>query len=188
MPKRTEVRSRLTELEAVVLGVIGQDGPCTPYAIRRVFAESPAPRWSGSAGAIYPLIRRLEKRGLVASVEEPRGTRSRRSYRLTSTGKAKFRTWLRNPDETDSALPHDPWRSRLWFFRALSPTEAVRRLKQDAAAMRTRLERLRSDARNISPDKELWALMATRAAIGAMEARIRAADAARRQIAARRRK
>lgn len=183
MPRKTRPRVRLTELEAVVLGVVGRDGPCTPYAIRRLFTESPAPRWSGSAGAIYPLIRRLQRRGLVRSVEEQRGSRSRRRYRLTPAGAAKFRDWLRRPDESETALPHDPWRTRLWFFQAITPGEARRRLEAAGQAMRGQLRRLRDDLRNQPADKDLFAHLATRAAIRAMEARIRSADEARRRIA-----
>ena len=58
MARQKSSRTDTTELEAAVLGVVWQDGPCTPYAIRQHFLESPAPRWSGSAGAIYPLVRR----------------------------------------------------------------------------------------------------------------------------------
>src|SRR5262245_13459166 len=46
----------LTELEGTALGVIWAGQPCTPYRVRRVFLDSPSPSWSGSAGAIYPLI------------------------------------------------------------------------------------------------------------------------------------
>jgi DNA-binding PadR family transcriptional regulator len=182
MPRKTRPRIRLTELEAVVLGVVGRDGPCTPYAIRRLFADSPAPRWSGSAGAIYPLIRRLQRRGLVTSVEERRGTRSRRRYRLTRAGQAKFRDWLRRPDENETALPHDPWRTRLWFFRSLPPAEARRQLERAAEAMQIHLRRLRVDARKFSADKDLFGYLATRAAVRTMEARIRAVDEAQARL------
>ena len=72
----------LSELEYVVLGVVRQEAPCTPYVIRQVFAHSPSSYWSGSAGAIYPLVRRLERRGLLESTERRRGSRTSRECRL----------------------------------------------------------------------------------------------------------
>src|SRR6476659_7226575 len=63
------MRSDLTELEQCVLGVIWRDGPMTAYEIAALFTKSLSPYWSGSAGAIYPVVQRLRKRGLV------RGTR-----------------------------------------------------------------------------------------------------------------
>ena len=55
----------LTDLEQAALGVVWRDGPCTPYQVRKQFLDSPTPSWSGSAGTIYPLMRRLEDMGLV---------------------------------------------------------------------------------------------------------------------------
>ena len=52
----------LSEIEACVLALVSVDGPATPYAIRKVFLNSPNPQWSGSAGTIYPLIGRLLRR------------------------------------------------------------------------------------------------------------------------------
>jgi hypothetical protein len=48
-------KNKLSEIEGCVLGLLAVDGPATPYAIRKVFLESPNPQWSGNAGTIYPL-------------------------------------------------------------------------------------------------------------------------------------
>ncbi|HZE88705.1 MAG TPA: PadR family transcriptional regulator, partial [Verrucomicrobiae bacterium] len=68
-------RKGLSELEGATLGVVWSEQPCTPYAIRRVFQTSPSPFWSGSAGAIYPLVERLETRGLVRAEATMTGRR-----------------------------------------------------------------------------------------------------------------
>jgi DNA-binding PadR family transcriptional regulator len=56
-------------LEGCVLGILWERGPCTAYAARKVLRESPSPYWSGSAGAVYPLLARLEGRRLVRAFE-----------------------------------------------------------------------------------------------------------------------
>ena len=121
----------LTELEGAALGVVVRDGPCTSYAVKEMFRGSPSEFWSGSAGSIYPLMRRLEGRGLVASELGSTGRRGHKVYRATAAGRRAFRHWL-----TDAAraagMGFDPLRTRLVFFDQLSP--------QDRAGFRASLE------------------------------------------------
>jgi DNA-binding PadR family transcriptional regulator len=113
-------RNRLSELEGAVLGVISLMGPCTAYAVRRVFVRSPSTRWSGSAGAIYPLVRRLEKRGLLSSKPHTMGRRRGRHSELTSEGHKALVTWIGPPfSEEVCGVPPDPIRTRLSFLAVL---------------------------------------------------------------------
>jgi DNA-binding PadR family transcriptional regulator len=113
-------RNRLSELEGAVLGVISLMGPCTAYAVRRVFLRSPSTRWSGSAGAIYPLVRRLEIRGLLSSKPHATGGRRGRDCELTSNGHKALVTWIGPPlNEEASGVPPDPIRTRLSFLAVL---------------------------------------------------------------------
>ena len=81
----------LTELEGTVLGLVWARQPCTPYRVRREFTDSPSPYWSGSAGAIYPLMARLESAGLLRSAPHATGERGSRRYRLTPGWTARAR-------------------------------------------------------------------------------------------------
>ncbi|HZN05057.1 MAG TPA: helix-turn-helix transcriptional regulator, partial [Candidatus Polarisedimenticolia bacterium] len=92
MPRRP-----LTELEGCVLGVLSTLGPCTAYVVRCHFLESPSPYWSGSAGSIYPLLKRLRGLGLVQ--ERPREEGRRRSIllSLTAAGRTALAGWLLPP-------------------------------------------------------------------------------------------
>ena len=143
-PRKTDP----TDLEAAVLGILCRDGPCTTYAVRRHFLDSPAPRWSGSAGAIYPLVRRLESAGLLVSKPGASGKRSRRDYRITRSGLAVLRRWLRSSSPADSALPHDPLRTRMQFLEALPAaaatafvTEVLETLTEQLASLERRSRR-----------------------------------------------
>lgn len=135
---------RLTDLEHAVLGVVWRDGPCTPYAVRKEFLDSPTPSWSGSAGTIYPLVRRLERAGLLASEEAGRDRRPSRLYRVTASGRRVLRDWLRPPlPVTEIAPGADPIRTRLFFLDALPPDEreafldmVVRQLEEHVADLR----------------------------------------------------
>lgn len=113
-----------SELESFVLGLIWQLGPCSPYSLRRHMAQSPSTQWSGSAGAIYPLVARLEKQGLLASESGTTGRRERREYRITSAGKRALRAWI-GPPLADAAISvsYDPLRSRARFLGLLTKDE-----------------------------------------------------------------
>src|SRR3984893_2193446 len=94
---RKSPNDMLSEIEACVLVLISADGPSTPYAIRKVFLDSPSPQWSGSAGTIYPLIERLLRRKLIRS--KLRLTGKRRGYQisLTTPGSRALGLWLSLP-------------------------------------------------------------------------------------------
>ena len=174
MAKRTKDTASTTELEAAVLGVVWQDGPCTPYAIRQHFRESRAPRFSGSAGTIYPLVRRLEARGLVASKHGARGKRAKRDYRITSSGTAMFRQWLRvPPGPNDSALVHDPLRTRVLFLAALPRDEARLFVSNALDALRRELPQAMEACRTSAKDKRPFSHFAARNALLLTRARIR---------------
>jgi DNA-binding PadR family transcriptional regulator len=115
----------LTELEGAALGVVIRDGPVTSYAVKEVFRGSPSEFWSGSAGSIYPLMRRLEERELVASERGSTGRRKHRVYRSTSEGRRRFRHWLTDTERA-AAMGFDPLRTRLVFFDRLSPRDRER--------------------------------------------------------------
>lgn len=137
----------LTELEGSVLGTVGAREPCTPYAVRRDFQISPSRYWSASAGAIYPLMRRLEHRGLIRVQGTTGDGRRGRLYGLTLAGRRALGRWLRTlADPATTGVPPDPLRNRVAFFATLDP--ATRRTLLDAAAVELRadLERVREYA------------------------------------------
>jgi DNA-binding PadR family transcriptional regulator len=109
----------LTELEGAVLGAVVRDGPCTSYAVTELFRVSPSEFWSGSAGSIYPLMKRLEERGFVVSESGSTGRRSHRTYRATTKGRRAFVGWMTDA-ERSAAMGFDPLRTRLVFVRQLS--------------------------------------------------------------------
>lgn len=126
-----------TELEHAVLGVIKLQGPCTPYAIRRTFAESPSSHWSGSTGAIYPAVERLEKRGWVMSQRKLTGKRASREYRTTPAGLAELRKWLRPPlPEPAELMDVDPVRLRVRFLGVLSAPQRTKFLAEATTKLR----------------------------------------------------
>ncbi len=114
----------LSELECFILGLVWKHGPCTAYALRQQLQGSPSTQWSGSAGAIYPLVRRLERAGLLKSRSSGRGMRASLEYTTTSRGEAALKQWIGPPIAPEAmTVSHDPLRSRLRFLSALPPAQ-----------------------------------------------------------------
>jgi len=84
-----------TTLEYAILGLIGIS-PATGYDIHKVFATTPLAHFSSSPGAIYPALRRLARRGLLAAqLDRTIEARPRRVYALTKAGREHLVSWLR---------------------------------------------------------------------------------------------
>ena len=111
-----------SDLEGVVLGLVWADGPCTAYSVRRTVQSSLTAQWSGSAGAIYPAVARLEQRGWIRGQAAATGRRPSRTLEITKAGLEALRTWVGPPlDELGAGIPVDPLRTRLRFLGALPP-------------------------------------------------------------------
>ena len=119
---------KLSEMEACVLALIWSNGPSTPYALRQVFLKSPSPQWSGSAGAIYPLVKRLERGKLIRSAGHSTGRREGKLFTLTAAGSRAVENWL-EPSVPDwvAGVPPDPLRTRIRFL-GLMPVEQQKEL------------------------------------------------------------
>ena len=135
---------RPSELESFVLGLIWQMGPCSPYELRRYMQLSPSTQWSGSAGAIYPLVTRLQRRGFLASKAAKSGKRRRREYTITPAGLKALRAWVAPPIPAEAVtVSHDPLRSRARFLEVLTPEQRTAWVKAARAALDEIEERVR---------------------------------------------
>lgn len=160
----------LTELEGVVLGTIQAKGPCTPYAVRREFQISTTPYWSGSAGAIYPLIARLTRRKLIRAVRPTDDGRGGTLYTLTAAGERAFLRWLGPPlSPLTVGSPPDPVRTRVGFFGLLPPETRRAFLAESADKIRRVLANLET-VQDTIPDP--YDRLALRGCVLAMEARL----------------
>ena len=116
---------KLSELEGAVLGVVSQHEPLTPYQVRKIFAHSPNPHWSASAGSIYPLIQRLARRRLLSAKDHAAGARKSIKYSLTATGHRILRVWILEVEHSKIATTSDLVRLRVYFLDVLSKREQL---------------------------------------------------------------
>jgi DNA-binding PadR family transcriptional regulator len=92
----------LTGFEQVLLGYIAAE-PRSGYDLKRTFSTTPSAVYQPSPGALYPALRRLERRGLTQVREAgSAGRRTRRLHHATAAGHAEHLRWLREPVPGDS--------------------------------------------------------------------------------------
>lgn len=145
----------LTTLEYVVLGLIST-GPQSGYSVISAFDDEVYRRWSASPGSIYPMLKRLEQRGLIeGELDMVYETRPRKVYGLRPEGGALLDEWLRTtPTKIDvSEEPDVPLLKFLFAEHRLSRQEVFDWL--DAYEQATdEYEYLLRVQRN--PDSEDW--------------------------------
>jgi DNA-binding PadR family transcriptional regulator len=91
---------QLTDFEQVLLGTIVR-APSTGYDLKQTFATTPLGVYQPSSGALYPALRRLERRGLLRAEPDARDgqapSRRRYVYHITEQGRAAHAAWVRKP-------------------------------------------------------------------------------------------
>jgi PadR family transcriptional regulator AphA len=122
-----DMSTELTPTARVALGML-RLGARTGYEIKQAIDLSTRFFWTASYGQIYPELRRLEERGLVAGRADPRGGVRRRSYRLTKAGEAVLREWLTDVESFTFEL-RDEALLRYFFGDLVSREEVVAGLR-----------------------------------------------------------
>jgi DNA-binding PadR family transcriptional regulator len=130
---------QLTDLEGAALAEIASRGWATSYAVAQSFGRSPSEFWSGSAGAVYPLVKRLAARGLLEANPAAAGKRQRLDYKVTPQGHEALEHWLLDAGRA-AGMGFDPLRTRLVHLHLVPPAkraaflEEVRALSEKFAA------------------------------------------------------
>lgn len=168
-------RSERTTLEYALLGLI-REAPRTGYELRKVFVETAMAGYSGSPGAIYPALRRLEEGGLIVGALRSGGRgRQGRDFRLTPAGEAVLQSWLAGPiTRDDVALRLDALMLRFAFLGfADSPVsrtlDFLERLEEELEAFHSELE----DQLEAIQSAPLHARLALEAGISSISDRVR---------------
>lgn len=149
---------RLTETSYIVLGLLDQAGPATPYDLKQLAQLSTNYFWSVPHTQLYTECARLAGEGLLDESQEQTGRR-RRTFRLTERGRELLDQWRNEPSEELYEL-RDISTLKL-FFGGDPATLAVRQL----AAHEQRLE-LYEQLREALTDAPRGQLLALECGIG----------------------
>lgn len=109
----------LTELEGAILSEIHDRGHDTAFQVRRAFASSHSLEWKGSAGAVYPAVKRLEQKGFLEA-SAAQGGRATRRLSLTDNGRAALMEWACD-SRLATSVGIDPFRLRSGIWIGLPP-------------------------------------------------------------------
>jgi DNA-binding PadR family transcriptional regulator len=90
--------TRLTEASYIVLGLLEQAEPATPYDLKQLAQISTNNFWSVPHTQLYTECARLATAGLLEERREQSGRR-RRTYRLTKRGRAALAAWRDEPTD-----------------------------------------------------------------------------------------
>jgi DNA-binding PadR family transcriptional regulator len=88
--------TRLTPTSYVVLGLIEQMQPASPYDVKRAVAAGVGQFWSLPHTQLYSECTRLAEAGLLSERREKTGRR-RKIYRLTKAGAEELDRWRSEP-------------------------------------------------------------------------------------------
>ena len=127
-------------LELATLGLLQRE-PLHGYRLKQQLEQFMSGCISVNYGAIYPLLKRLEERGEIATlVQEAGAGQGRKIYRITPQGEIAFRQKMLEH-------PHESWvnaRSRFmikfFFFSNLEPAERLKLMEHRLMICRLRLE------------------------------------------------
>jgi DNA-binding PadR family transcriptional regulator len=114
----------LTDHEGTFLSLVLRIQPATAYQVTKIYEDSPVSNFNTSKGKIYPLIRRLAERGLLAKRRVPGDGRGAEQLLCTAEGKKAVREWVGQIRPTHLLLD-DPLRTKVQSFGLLSREEQI---------------------------------------------------------------
>ena len=104
---------RLTETSYIVLGLLEQSQPATPYDLKRLAQLSTVNFWSVPHTQLYTECARLARAGLLSEQREQSGRR-RRIYRVTEEGAQALERWRSQATDALEEV-RDPGTLKLFF-------------------------------------------------------------------------
>jgi PadR family transcriptional regulator, regulatory protein AphA len=146
--------ARVNPTEFAILGLLAE-APSSGYDIKREVEERLSHFWSESFGHIYPMLRRLDQKGLVEkSVQRQSGKPDRKVYAITPAGRDALEGWFAEPPAPQR--PRNELLLRLFFGRHTSPDFLIRDVRAQREGFEAALAQLRAvrDRLEANPDPQ----------------------------------
>lgn len=144
-----EEATGLTENEGSLLALVRRREPVTAYELVKIYEQSPTTTINSSKGSVYPMIKRLKQRGLLAAARVPGDGRNAETLSCTDAGEAAVRRWV-----SDLRLEHtligDPMRTRVLSLEMLSRDEKIAWISEAKALTKRKRDELEAYAQSVS--------------------------------------
>jgi DNA-binding PadR family transcriptional regulator len=164
---------RLSELENAVLGVVWRRGPCSAYLVKREFETALSASWSGSAGSIYPLVKKLGAAGLLLIRKEEWGRGTKTLLELSAAGQRALTEWAASVPLWAAQAGADPIRTRAFFLDVLSSdADRLRFVVSAEQATRSAIADLERAIGGMAADAPVLESVATEGAIFQLKGRL----------------
>ena len=143
----------LSPTSYLVLGLVNQWGPATPYDLKRIVNLSIGNFWSFPHSQLYAEPARLADARLL-TVEQEDGGRRRRRYSITADGQEALQAWLAEKPAERSEV-RDPGLLKLFFAAAADPATIAKMAAEQVEVHGRQLERLEAIEKEIAGPPEL---------------------------------
>jgi PadR family transcriptional regulator AphA len=125
--------------------------PMSGYDMKKFTDFSLGYFWSENYGHIYPILKKLEKEGLIRKhTEHTRGKPDRNVFRLTPKGEKELDAWLRLPAEKHPI--RDEFLLKLFFGRRIPAAAVEEKLLKERKLVEAHLAELEALKSRISAD------------------------------------
>ncbi len=139
----------LNDNEGTFLALVRRLQPVTAYQVSKVYEDSPVSNFNTSKGKIYPLIKRLCDRALLAKEAVPGDARGTEQLRCTPLGERAVRDWVTELRPSHLLL-EDPLRTKVQSFDLLSEAERIDWVLTAKEQLAGQLERLDAYGQSVS--------------------------------------
>jgi DNA-binding PadR family transcriptional regulator len=127
--------------------------PMSGYDMKKFTDISLGYFWSENYGHIYPILRELEKEGLIRKhTERTRGRPDRNVFRLTAKGEKELDAWLELPAEKHPI--RDEFLLKLFFGRRIPRKAVEKKLGEERKQVEAYLAELEAIEERVSADHE----------------------------------
>jgi len=144
----TKADISLTDNEGTLLALVLRAQPITAYQIAKTYEESPVTNFNTSKGKLYPLVRRLKERGLVAAQAVAGDARGTERLICTDAGRRAVKQWVLEI-RAGHLLLEDPLRTKLQSFDLLSRDERIEWIVEAKTQLMHKLEALEQYGREV---------------------------------------
>jgi DNA-binding PadR family transcriptional regulator len=162
------IATELTDNEGSLLALVLRRQPVTAYQLLRIYEQSPVSSFNESKGSLYPLIRRMKQRGLLAARRVSGDGRNAELLTCTDAGRDAVRAWV-SDIRPSHVLPDDPLRTKIISFGLLDPAQQRAWITRVRAAVEEKIEEV--EAYTVGLDMPHQTLVHANA-VGALRERI----------------